>query len=191
LAGRPDRRLSRNICRLVFPAVSGPRSTRAMVRPLGLIGKFGASGTGRERSGDDDWKGNGGSPESAPYQYHFGRPAGPSHRFFPARTMKMPSSGSSGAMDGTGQIGFFSSKTTPEPSGSTARSWKTPAMPEMVYMFSKPKLLQARHIPFGSGTGVGAATSMTVTGSQFPRRTRSFCPNALRPWGSVVHSVTT
>src|SRR5438876_7028621 len=134
LAGRPDRRLSRNICRLVFPAVSGPRSTRAMVRPLGLIGKFGASGKGRERSGDDDWKGNGGSPESAPYQYHFGRPAGPSHRFFPARTMKMPSSGSSGAMDGTGQIGFYSSKTTPEPSGSTAKCWKMPAMPEMEYM---------------------------------------------------------
>jgi hypothetical protein len=53
---------------------------------------------------------------------------------------------------------------------------------------------QMRHTPSGLGTGyVEGATSMIVTGSQFPRRMRSFCfsPEPPRPCGSVAHSLTT
>jgi hypothetical protein len=97
---------------------------------------------------------------------------------------------------GAGESGGYTenrvviSKTTPEPSGSTAIRWKAPPTMEKVPLRESPKRW---HSPSGSGTGVeGGATSMTETGSQFPRRTRSFCFSPeLRPCGSVVHSLTT
>ena len=104
------------------------------------------------------------------------RLAGPSRRspLPSARTKKMPSPrGGSGVRAGSNENCFVTSKTTPEPSGSTAMRWKTPAtLRTSAPLRDSP---QTRHTPSGSGTGVEGATSMTVTGSQFPRRTRSFC----------------
>ena len=103
------------------------------------------------------------------------RLAGPS-RWSPvpsARTKKMPSAGGSGVTAGSNECCFVTSKTTPEPSGSTAMFWKTPVVRDPSSLRDLPR---ARQLPGGkgSGTGVGAATSMTVTGSQLPRRITSF-----------------
>ena len=118
------------------------------------------------------------------------RLAGPSRRSpLPfALTKKMPSSGGSGVAAGSSENCFVTSKTTPEPSGSTAMCWKTP-----IRTNQKPKRLppNSRHSPVGSGAGVEGPTAMTGTGSQFPRRMRSFCCSEVRPCGSVVHSFTT
>src|SRR5262245_19890153 len=45
--------------------------------------------------------------------------------------------------------------------------------------------------PSGVGIGAEAVVSVTVTGSQLPRRMRSFCFDELLPCGSVVHVMTT
>jgi hypothetical protein len=87
---------------------------------------------------------------------------------------------------GTSENCVVISKTTAEPSGSTANRWKTPAKME-----NPPLRASGKKRKYGSGAGVMDGASMTVTGSQFPRRTRSFAFPEARPCGSLVASVTT
>src|SRR5262249_28567725 len=120
------------------------------------------------------------------------RLGGASHRspLPSARTRKMPSPrGGGGVRLGYTENCLVISKTTPDASGSTANRWKTP--PTMAYapLRASPKTPHKRRVE--SYTGVDEGVSMTVTGSQFPRRTMSFCFTEVRSCGSLVHSVTT
>jgi hypothetical protein len=167
----PERTSRRKTCGASYPARDGPRSMNAMVRPSGLAAHRNSPRTECTRLG------------------------GPSRRspLPSARTKKMPSSGSWGVSAGRSENCLVTSKTTPEPSGSTAMAWKTPTVgrkPPSTNVEPWRKAPIWRH-SLKLGTGVDGPSSMTATGSQFPRRTRSFCFSELRPCGSVVHSLTT
>src|SRR5262249_51786221 len=150
----PERTSSRKTCGASYPALDGPRSMNAMVRPSGL-------GAHRKTPMVDGT-----------------RLGGPSHRspLPSAPTKKTPSLGSSGVSAGTSENCLVTSKTTPEPFGSTAMAWKTPMLGNGVGggrpLPNKPtsperKAPKARQNADESGTGVEGPNSTTVTGSQF------------------------